>query len=137
MYVEADVNPDAERIMTMEDDEPSEPVAEPSDPFAAAAAEHEEIPLLENEMDDLGDLPLAGQVDDAIIDLVIFGNLITEKLSTIKARLDNAMARKVQLESELVQEKRARLDECRVLRAQSTGVMSSNQTVASGEGEVK
>ena len=137
MYVEADVNPDAERIMTMEDDEPSEPVAEPSDPFAAAAAEHEEIPLLENEMDDLGDLPLAGQVDDAIIDLEIFGNLITEKLSTIKARLDNAMARKVQLESEMVQEKRARLDECRGLRAQSIGVMSSNQTVASGEGEVK
>ena len=63
MYVEADVNPDAERIMTMEDDEPSEPVAEPSDPFAAAAAEHEEIPLLENEMDDLGDLPLAGDPD--------------------------------------------------------------------------
>ena len=49
--------------MTLEDDEPSEPVAEPSDPFAAAAAEHEEIPLLENEMDDLGDLPLAGDPD--------------------------------------------------------------------------
>ena len=47
----------------MEDDEPSEPVAEPSDPFAAAAAEHEEIPLLENEMDDLGDLPSAGDPD--------------------------------------------------------------------------
>ena len=35
----------------------------------------------------------------------------TEKLSTVQARLDNAMAREVQLESEMVQEKRARLDE--------------------------
>ena len=40
-------------------------------------------------------------------------SFITEKLSTIQARLDNAMAREVQLESEMVQEKRARLDECR------------------------
>ena len=36
---------------------------------------------------------------------------ITEKLSTISSRLDNAMAREVQLESEVAQEKRARLDE--------------------------
>ena len=42
-------------------------------------------------------------------------SFITEKLSTIQARLDNAMAREVQLESEMVQEKRARLDECRGL----------------------
>ena len=56
--------------MVMEDDEPSEPVAEPSDPFAAAAAEHEEIPLLENEMDDLGDLPLAGEPDLEVLEQV-------------------------------------------------------------------
>ena len=54
--------------MVMEDDEPSEPVAEPSDPFAIA--EHEEIPLLENEMDDLGDLPLAGEPDLEVLEQV-------------------------------------------------------------------
>ena len=56
--------------MTMEDDEPFEPVAEPSDPFAAAAAEYEEIPPLENEMDDLGDLPLAGGPDLEVLEQV-------------------------------------------------------------------
>ena len=48
---------------------------------------------------------------------------ITEKLSTISSRLDNAMAREVQLESEVVQEKRARLDE----RSLGIGILSKSR----------
>ena len=36
---------------------------------------------------------------------------LTEKVSEVQQRLDDSMAREVQIESEMIQEKRARLDE--------------------------